>query len=132
MTIYRKIMQNLIYFYQINFISHCINLYHEVNLTSINLMSRYSYKFEENNIKISGIKVYVSWNISPPADSKVFHWSEWFRSRTNRGQKLKTLPRRRRYLEFNASIVTLCTCNKIQHANISKPPEYNLLIYVSE
>ena len=27
----------------------------------------------------------VSWNISPPADSKVFHSSEWFRSRTNRG-----------------------------------------------
>ena len=28
---------------------------------------------------------YVRWNISPPVDSKVFHWSEWFRSRTNRG-----------------------------------------------
>ena len=41
---------------------------------------------------------YVNWNISPPMDSKVFHWSEWFRSRTNEGQRLKTLPGRHRYL----------------------------------
>ena len=34
----------------------------------------------------------VNWNISPPADSKVFHWSEWFRSRTNRSQRLITPP----------------------------------------
>ena len=76
----------------------------------------------------SRVTIFVSWNISPPMDSKVFHWSEWFRSRTNRGQRFKTLLRCRRYLECNASIVTLCTCNKLRHANISKPPEYNLLI----
>ena len=55
--------------------------------------------------------VNVSWNISPSADSKVFHCSEWFRSRTNEGQRLKTLPGCHRSLECDASIVTLCTCD---------------------
>ena len=31
-----------------------------------------------------GVLVGVDRNISPAADSKVFRWSEWFRSRTNR------------------------------------------------
>ena len=60
----------------------------------------------------------VSWNISPPADSKVFHWSEWFRSRTNRGQRLKTLPRRCKYLEYKALTVHLCICKKYQTKRI--------------
>ena len=58
---------------------------------------------------------YVSWNISPLANSKVFHKSEWFRSRTNRRQRLKTLPRRCTYLEYKALIVHLCSCKKYQH-----------------
>ena len=57
----------------------------------------------------------VSYNISPPVHNKVFHWFEWFRSRTNRGQRLKTLPRHYRYLEYKALIVHLCTCKKAQH-----------------
>ena len=75
---------------------------------------------------------FVSWNISPPTDSKVFHWSEWFKSRTNEWQRLKTLPRCRRYLECDASIVTLCTSNQIKHTNTSNMPECNLLIHVSD
>ena len=56
----------------------------------------------------------VSWNISPPVDSKVFHWYEWFISRTNRGQRLKTLPICCRYLEYKALTVHLCTYKKYQ------------------
>ena len=29
--------------------------------------------------------IFVRWNLSPPVDSKVFHWLEWFKSRKNRG-----------------------------------------------
>ena len=32
-----------------------------------------------------GVTRFVSWNISPFVDSKVFHWSKWFRFRTNEG-----------------------------------------------
>ena len=65
--------------------------------------------------KLSSVeKMSVSWNISPPPDSKVFHWFEWFRSRTNRGQRLKTLPRHYRYLEYKALTVHLCTYKKAQ------------------
>ena len=79
----------------------------------------------------SRVTRFVGWNISPPADNKVFHWSKWFISKTNEGQRLKTLPGRHWYLKCDAFIVTLCTCNQLKHANTSKLPEYNLLIHVS-
>ena len=77
------------------------------------IVSFHHIRREANQVTdiLANVRASVSWNISPSADNKVFRWSEWFRSRTNEGQRLKTLPGRRRYLECNASIVTLCTCN---------------------
>ena len=63
----------------------------------------------------NGVARFVDRNISPPVESKVFHLPEWFRSRTNRSQRLITPPRRRRYLEFKALIVHLCSYKRIQH-----------------
>ena len=80
----------------------------------------------------SRVARFVSRNISPSMDSKVFLWSEWFRSRTNERQRMKTLLGCRRYLECNASIVNLCTYNQIKHTNTSNLPKYNLLIHVSD
>ena len=82
-------------------------------------------KLELMGMRVFGFKeitmhVPVNWNISPSMDSKVFRWSEWFRSRTNERQRLNTLPGHRRYLECDASLVTLCTYNRIKHTNTSK------------